>query len=142
MYHNRSVGYGLQLAQVEVYSQGSVSQEYDPVTNTWTGEKISLYIGPARVQPVNTATEAGDDYNPTAIKTVRVQLPYNKNTVANAENPMPDIRPNHRLIVTSAPYNDTLTKFIYTVTDVLNSSNAWERTLVCRVDQELDPTEV
>jgi hypothetical protein len=44
------------------------------------------------------------------------------------------------MIVTNSPLNETLEKFIFVVTDVLNSSNSWERTLLCRVDTELDPT--
>lgn len=141
IYHNRPVGYGLQLAQVEIYNQGTATQVYDAETNTWSGTKTILYTGPARVQPVNAVSEVQDSYNPTAIKTVRVQLPYNKNTADEASGEMPDIRPNDRMLVTSSP-NAALSKFIYIVTDVLNSSNAWERTLVCRVDAELDPTEV
>jgi hypothetical protein len=53
---------------------------------------------------------------------------------------VPDIRPNDKLVVTSSPYNDALEKFSYMVIGVMNSSNAWERTLMCRVDMEIDPT--
>jgi hypothetical protein len=138
--HNMSVGYGLQLANVQVYNPSSQSQEYDPETNTWTGSTVVLYEGPARVQPINAVFENSDTYNPTFIKTVRVQIPYYKNEVEGATAPVPDIRPNDRMLVNSAPYNTTLEKFIYTVVDILNSSNAWERTIICRVDTELDPT--
>lgn len=140
--HNRAVGYALQLASVDVFNQSSTSKEYDPVTNTWSGTNVSLYSGPARIQPVNTVSETVDNYNPTFLKTVRVVIPYGKNTVAGSDGVVPDIRPNDRMTVSSSPHNETLEKFIYTVTDVLNSSNAWERTLLCRVDTELDPTVV
>lgn len=139
--HNRAVGYGLNLATVEIYNQASGSQVYDAETNSWSGSTVVLYQGPARVQPINSVSETAENYNPTFIKTVRVQVPYNKNTVVGAADEVPDFRPNDRMIVSSAAYNESLTKFIYTVTDVLNSSNAWERTLLCRVDTELDPTE-
>lgn len=138
--HNQSVVYGLMLASVQIYNPDSGAQEYDPDTNTWSGSTIVLYEGPARVQPINAVFENTDTYNPTFIKTVRVQIPYNKNEASGAVQPIPDFRPNDRMIVTSAAYNTTLEKFIYTVVDVLNSSNSWERTLVCRVDTELDPT--
>jgi len=128
------------LASVQIYNPASSSQEYDPETNTWTGTTTPLYEGKARIQPVNAVNEVNDSYNPTFLKTVRVQIAYNKNELEDGVNPMPDIRPNDRMLVNSAPYNTTLEKFIYVVTDVLNSSNSWERTLLCRVDTELDPT--
>jgi hypothetical protein len=84
------------------------------------------------VQQLNSVSETAENYNPTFLKTVRVQI------AASAV----DIRPNDRMRVTACATNTTLTKFIYVVTDVLNSSNAWEKTLLCRVDTELDPTVV
>lgn len=130
------------LASVEIFNPASGSQEYDPETNTWTGSSTPLYEGKARIQPVNAVNEVTDSYNPTFLKTVRVQIAYNKNQLEDGANPMPDIRPNDKMLVSSSPYNPTLEKFIYVVTDVLNSSNSWERTLLCRVDSELDPTVV
>lgn len=138
--HNQAVGYALQLATVEVYNPATADQEYDPETNTWTGTRTTLYTGPARIQPVASVTETTLEYNPTTIQNVRVILPYGKNTLTGSEGEIPDIRPNDRLLVTDSPYNTNLEKFIYVVIGVLNSSNAWERTLLCRVDTELDPT--
>lgn len=138
--HNRPVGYGLMLASVQIYNPATGSQEYDPETNSWSGSTTPLYEGKARIQPINAVNEVNDAYNPTFIKTVRVQIAYNKNALEDGVNPMPDIRPNDRMLVTDSPFNEALTKFVYVVTDVLNSSNSWERTLVCRVDSELDPT--
>ncbi len=140
--HNQAVGYALQMATVEVYNPASAGQEYNAETNTWSGTTVTLYTGPARIQPINSVSEVNDAYNPTFIKTVRVVLPYGKNTLDGSDGTMPDIRPNDKLKVTASPSNETLTKFLYIVTDVLNSSNSWERTLLCRVDTELDPTEV
>lgn len=138
--HNQSVGYALQLATVEIYNPASTDQTYDVDTNTWSGSSVTTYTGPARIQPVAGATESNLDYNPTTIQTVRVVIPYAKNTLAGSDGAVPDIRPNDRMKVTESAYNDTLTKFVYVVIGVLNSSNAWERTLICRVDTELDPT--
>jgi hypothetical protein len=130
------------LASVQIYNPASGSQEYDAETNSWTGTTTPLYEGMARIQPVNAVSEITDVYNPTFIKTVRVQIAYNKNQLEDSDGLMPDIRPNDKMSVVSAPYNPSLEKFVYVVTDVLNSSNSWERTLVCRVDSELDPTVV
>jgi hypothetical protein len=138
--HNRGVLSALQLASVEIYSADNSSQSYDAESNTWSSSAIEVYTGRARIQPVNTINEAGDNFNQSFFKTVRVQISYNKNEIPGSILAMPDIRPNQKMRVTSSPYNETLGKFIYVVTDVLNSSNAWERTLLCKVDTELDPT--
>ena len=138
--HNRGVLSALQLASVEIYNPGNNSQAYNAQTNTWSDTSTEVYTGRARVQPVNAINESGDNFNPSFVKTVRVQISYNKNELAGATAAMPDIRPNYKMRVTASEYNQTLTKFIYVVTDVLNSSNSWERTLLCRVDTELDPT--
>ncbi len=138
--HNRAVGYALNLATVEVFNPASSSQVYDAVNNTWTGDATTIYTGPARIQPVGSPSETSNAYDPAFVKTIRVQLPYNKNTAVGQDVQMPDIRPNHRLKVVTSSYEESLTKFVYIVTDVLNSSNAWERTLLCKVDSELDPT--
>jgi hypothetical protein len=128
------------LASVQIYNPASGGQEYDAESNSWTGTTTALYEGKARIQPINAVNEVNDAYNPTFIKTVRVQIAYNKNQLEGATDAMPDIRPNDRMTVTSSPYNLALEKFVYVVTDVMNSSNSWERTLICRVDSELDPT--
>lgn len=139
--HNRAVALSLHLASVEIYNPNSVSQEYDPETNTWTGSKTVLWDGKARIQPIGAAGDAGDVYNPTLFQNIKVQLAYGRNGLSGATAEMPDFRPNDRMIVTDSPFNESLKGFIYTVIGVMNSSNAWERTLLCRVDTELDPTE-
>ena len=138
--HNQQVGYALQLATVRVYNPASGEQTYNPATNTFTGSTVDLYVGPARIQPVASVTETTLEYNPTTIQNVRMILPYGKNELEDSGGVIPDIRPNDRVVVSSSPYNENLEKFIYVVIGVLNSSNAWERTLLCRVDTELDPT--
>jgi hypothetical protein len=138
--HNQSVGYALQLATVTVYNKDSANQTYDPVTNTYSGGNVGLYIGPARIQQVNSVTELNQDYNPTTIQSVRVIIPLNKNTLEGSDGEVPDIRPSDFVRVESSPHNTGLEKFVYVVIGVLNSSNAWERTLLCRVNMELDPT--
>lgn len=138
--HNQAVGYALQLATVRVYNTDSANQTYDPATNTFTGTSTDIYTGPARIQPMSNPSDTAEEYNPTTLQMVKVVLPLNKNTLTGGDGLLTDIRPNDRMIVTDSPYNESLEKFVYTVMGVMNSSNAWERTLVCRVDTELDPT--
>lgn len=140
--HNQAVGHALQLATVRIYNPASGDQTYNPATNTFSGTSTDLYTGPARIQPTSSPVESSEDFNPTNLQTVRVVIPLNKNTLEDSEGVVPDIRPNDKMFVTSSPYNTVLESFSYVVIGVLNSSNAWERTLVCRVDMELDPTNV
>jgi hypothetical protein len=119
------------LAQVEIYDADFSDRAYNAVTNTWSGTAINLYTGKARIQPLTNVSDEASEYNPSVLQSVRVQIPLTSST--------PDIRPNHRLKVTSAPENPALEDFLYIVMGVLNSSNAWERTLMCRVDTELNP---
>ena len=138
--HNQPVGYALQLATVRIYNPAAEGQVYDPATNTFSGSFTDLYTGQARIQPISTPSDTPEEYNPTMLQTVRVVLPLGKNTLTGSDGVVPDIRPNDKMVVTSSPYNEQLEKFSYMVIGVMNSSNAWERTLLCRVDTELDPT--
>jgi hypothetical protein len=138
--HSQRVLYALELAQIEIFEPTTATQVYNPTTNTWTVTSDKVYTGPARIQPIMTAGNEGEDYNPSLFQNVKIQISKGRNTLAGSSGVIPDIRSNYQIRVTSAPYNSTLEKFVFVVTSVLNSSNAWERTLLCKVDIELDPT--
>lgn len=140
--HFKSVSRSLYLSTVEVYRTSSTTQVYDAEANTWSVDAVELFTGYARVQPVTSVSEVNDNYNPTYIQTVRVNLEFNKNQLSGSNGIIPDIRPNDRLRVVASRHDSQLEKFIFVVTGVLNSSNAWERTLICKADIELDPTVV
>jgi len=70
--------------------------------------------------------------NDTFVRQVQVQINFDENDIA-------DIRPGDYMLVSESPYDATLTKFVYIVRSVINSSNPWQRTLVCEVDMESDP---
>lgn len=142
IYHNRGVALALHSADVTIYNEASSAQDYDPATNTWTGSKNVKWEGKARIQTTGGESNGGDVYNPTIFQGVRVQIAYGRNQLAGATDAMPDFRMNDRMVVTNSPYDANLEKFIFTVTGVLNSSSPWEKTLLCVVDTELDPTEV
>jgi len=75
------------------------------------------------------------------LQNVDVFISYGRNTLTGSNGAIPDIRPNDKMVVTSADYNPNLTKFLFTVIGVMNSSNSWEKRLLCRIDTEIDPTE-
>lgn len=133
--YNKRAIQGLFLATVRIYDSNNSLKTYDAATNTWSGTDTEVYSGKARIQPLNTVDTNGrsiSDVNPSFFKNVRVQVLDNNI----------DIRPNHKVVITNSPFNTALTKYIFNITDVLNSSNAWERTFVCNADTELDPSEV
>jgi hypothetical protein len=138
--HSQRVLYALELAQIEIFEPTTATQVYNPTTNTWTVTTDKVYTGPARIQPIMNAGDEGEDYNPSIFQNVKIQISNGRNTLAGSSGVIPDIRSNYQIRVTSSPNNANLQKFIFVVTSVLNSSNAWERTLLCKVDIELDPT--
>lgn len=142
-YHSRNVGRALELAEVEIFSGSNADRVYDPVTNAWTGDATTLFTGRARIQQKNTSSDTSTSYiyNPTMLQNVDVFISYGRNTLAGSDGDIPDIRPNDKMRVTSADYNPDLTKFLFTVIGVMNSSNSWEKRLLCRIDTEIDPTE-
>ena len=136
VYHNRRVGYGLQVAQISLYHPDTDTKTYNATTNTWTGTSTPVWSGNARIQSIGNANStniADSTYNPTTVQSVRFQIPF----PVGAD--LVDIRPNDKVIITNSPYDATLTKFVYIVTNIINSSNPWERTFMCRVDTEIDP---
>jgi len=144
VYHNRNVGYGLQFADVQIYSEDVTNKVYDPASNTWTGGNTVLYVGKARLQSISNSTStnlADSNYNPTTVQHISVQISYGHNQViGNTE--IPDLRPGMKLIVTSNPVDSQMTKFVFTISNVLKNSNPWERSFTCSVDDELDRSEV
>jgi len=143
LWHNRGVLRALELAKVDIYEPTTATQVYNPTTNTWTVTNPPVWTGYARIQPVMTSGNEGDDYNPSLFQNVKIQLSNGRNEVSGSNGDIPDIRPNYQVrVVGNALDNGTngnVSAFVYVVTSVLNSSNAWERTLMCRVDVELDP---
>lgn len=120
---------------MRIYSSDNSTKVYNATTNTWSGADTEVYSGKARVQPLNTVDTNGrsvSDINPSFFKNVRFQI---------IDNDI-DIRPGQKVIITDAPYNEALKNYIFNITDVLNSANAWERTFIANSDTELDPNEV
>ena len=68
-----------------------------------------------------------------------MHIDFNGNTLAGYDGAMVDIRPGHYLKVISSPVDSMLENFVYIVKSVMNSSNAWQRSLMCEVDMEADP---
>lgn len=132
VYHNRNVSTSFQVCTVAIYHQDLGERVYDAVTNTWDSTATEIWTGSARIQPRATSNRRTVMTNDTFVREVEVQINFDGNDIV-------DIRPGDYMLVSASPYDATLTKFIYIVRSVINSSNPWQRTLVCEVDMESDP---
>lgn len=123
----------------EVPEQGMVAsiQLYDPQTSkavlnweTKEYDQVPLILGTskARVQPMRSAASRNNLANDTTVQTVLVSIPVDELDL--------DIRPWHRGRVLTSPLNPLLTKFVYVVQEIMDSSNPLERTLMFTVNQE------
>ena len=132
-YHNRRVDSGFQVCTATIYYQDLEDRVYDPVTNTWDSTASSVWSGNARIQPLSNSSERMVTTNDTFVRQVQVHINFAGNTIA-------DIRPGYYMILNTSPLDPNLTKFVYVVRSVMNSSNPWQRTLICEVDMESDPS--
>lgn len=101
---------------------------YDPETDTWAATTTTWYLGPARVQPVRSGRQVNVEGNATSIQAVLLSLPIAENDV--------DFRVGMQVHVLDAPLNPSVQVFEFVVQDIVDASNAFERTLFLTVDQE------
>lgn len=137
--HHRGISRAFQLATITVYNENQSARVYNASTNTFDTNETAIWAGKARIQPKNNGVDRNLTGNNTVIQQVEMQLDLEGNTISGSGGDMVDIRPGNYIIVTSAPTATQLTKFVYIVRSVVNSSNAWQRTLMCEVDVESDP---
>jgi hypothetical protein len=104
---------------------------YDPATNTYTyPDRMVLYSGKMRVQPLRTATPRIMPNDTTSAQTVLISMP-----IAALDGL--DIQTGDRVIVTASPLNAQLTELQYIIKEFMDSGNPVERTVLCEVNQEM-----
>lgn len=113
-------------ATIRVYS--ILDEVYDIDTNEYIIEEETHYLGKARVQPFRMEVQTYQPGNPTSIQNIRIQIPIDANF---------DVRMGMRVRVTEASLNPILEDYVFEVSGVVDSSNPFERTFNCQVDQEL-----
>ena len=116
-------------ATVRIYDPESGSAVYNPATGTYTTTPDVVYTGMARVQPLRSARAEGAPGNAAYTQTVQFQIPIDAGKLI-------DLRPKHRVEVTACDLNPQLTKFLFAVQEILDSSNPIERTFLCTVNLE------
>ena len=138
-FHHRAVARAFQLCTVTIYNEVLSTRTYDAATNTWSTSETAVWAGKARIQPTRSSTTPNTIGNATAVRQVEMQLDFRGNTLTGSGGAMTDIRPGNYIIVSDSPVDEQLKKFVYIVRAVVNSSNPWQRTLLCDVDMESDP---
>jgi hypothetical protein len=98
---------------------------YDPETNTYVDTTETLYTGKARVQPLRSSR-----FEPAPMDSAYWQ------TVLIEDAQGVDFRVADQARVTEAPLNDSLLKYQFVVNEIIDSSNPFERTLLCAVTLE------
>ena len=102
---------------------------YDPATNTYVDTTETLYEGMARVQPLRSSRFEPAPMDSAYWQTVLISIP-----IEDAQGV--DFRVADQARVTEAPLNDSLLKYQFVVNEIIDSSNPFERTLLCAVTLE------
>lgn len=143
MSHNLNIGKALAFATIEIFNPNSTASVYDAATNTWSGTTTILWSGSARIQPRNaTASRTNSPVDPGSNQVIEMNIGLRENQVIGSNGVMPDLRPGYKVRVTSSPYDPTMVNFDFVIRAVLNSSNPWNRQILCEVNEELNPNNV
>ena len=110
-------------ANIDVYTP-STDKTYNVDTDTWTRTADTVhYTGKARVQPLRSSRESTG----TTVQRVRFQIP-----VAY----IGFLRVDQQVRVNVSPLNPALAQYQYVVVEVVDSSNPFEATFECSVNDE------
>ena len=146
--HNARAVVGWMGAQVEVYrvsTPGTGTPTWDPLNDGTklspvpTQERTLIYRGPGRVQPNKDWRARLMEWEGQVITThaVRIQIAFAGNKLI--PNTFPLIGAQDEVEVSSVhgfkvpDESLSLTKLVYTIRNIPESSNAWQKTLLCDV---------
>ncbi len=118
-----------QVATVTIVNPKSSQRVYNALLDTWTTAAVTAYTGPARVQPLRSASAREVRGNETTTQTFLFSLPIGLSEGV-------DFRTGFIATVTESPLNAALLNYQYVLTEITDSSNPVERTLVFTVNQE------
>lgn len=101
---------------------------YDPDTDTWTEGYTELYYGKMRVQPLRSSSRRTAPGNTTEVLTYLISIPYPETET--------NFRPGNIVRVTESELNPALTTYEFVVSEIGDSSNPLEKTLMAVINQE------
>lgn len=96
-------------------------------------EDVVVWTGQARIASTRSDVNAGGttSTNPTSIKSMRVQIPYDKDFMR--------VKRGWEIKVTDGGRNSRLEDYLFAVESDVNSSQVGSLTFNCTVDVETDP---
>ena len=94
------------------------------------GTRTVLLTSKARIQPVRSANPKPNSVADTQVQVVLVSIPIGVGRTL-------DLRPKHRAFVVESVNMPSLSNFLFVVQEVMDSSNAVERTFYFTVDTEV-----
>jgi hypothetical protein len=125
--------------QEEPWMQGLVQVVYpnidgDTTFNPWTnersgGEPIVVLQSKARIQPIRSAQNVNGAFEGGAIRGVRFKVPLNTFVLGGIP-----LREGLQVTVLDGGEDDDLMRYRYAITNGINSSLAWNRTIEAIVD--------
>ena len=115
-------------ATIVIYTTDIGDLEYDTKTGTYepASTPVPVFEGKARVQPIRTARALSNNAADTVVRSVRVQI---------ADTAL-KLGVNFRMKVLESELSPSMQNFNYTIYDVLESTNPFERTFEAQVDTE------
>lgn len=103
---------------------------FDPWTNTRAGGDVSVICQTkARIQPIRSAQNVNGAFEQAAIRAVRFKIPLDAFVVDNQP-----IREGLQVYILDGGEDEDLTRFRYVITNGINSSLAWNRTIEAIAD--------
>lgn len=123
-------------ASINIVDPNVSNQEWNPFTNEYTGgSETVLWSGSARIQPLGAGENPEKDYAFSSAGTRRVRMQVKI-------DPSRDfVRKGLRVRVIDGGQDSDLELLDFVVTNAINSSYAWLRTIECEADvkSEISP---
>lgn len=116
------------VATIKIIQPNRQSSDYDFDTNSYSDTSQVIYNGKARVQPVRSSGKRKIMASDSSIQNYLFSIPVINNNI--------DLRVKHQVFVTEAELNPTLLNYVFTISEIGDSSNILERTFYCISDQQ------
>lgn len=114
-------------AQIEIVDPEFREQTWNVMTNTFGADTAEvIYSGSARIQPIRETKQTDMGIGEGAIRSVRVQVPYD----ANLEL----VQKGFEVRITDGGEDAVLENLKLVVKSAINSSYGWNRTIECDAD--------
>ena len=114
-------------ASVQIVDPNTGAASWNEYTNTETGGAPTiLWSGKARIQPLSSASESTAGFTQGSVVSARVQLPLDVEIGL--------LRKGLQIIVTDGGEDSVLEDLSFVISSAINSSYAWNRTVMCDVD--------